>query len=453
MARGRPVLCALALCGIALSTHSLAAQKPVLPGRIPFVEYTLPNGLRVILSPDHSAPVAAVELWFRVGSRDEPPGRMGMAHLFEHLLFESLPNVPKKGSRSLLTEVGGGMSAMTSKDFTSYFAAVPAEWLNRLLWLQADRMRGFVVTPQLLKKEIQVVKEEMRRSASFPYVKSSQAVLDFLPYNAQTCYSYSYNTGGTMESVSAVTLEDVQTFFARHYAPGSAMLVVGGDFDPASVRAMIQQYFGTIPAREVAPRPACNAPFSHLPVRRVIQAPNAPTPAYSASYGTVGPNDPDGYALELLALALSRGEGSRLRRRLTEEEQAASQVTADILRSQEAPAVFFVQAIALQGVGADRLEMLMDQEIEKVRKDGLTATELEQAKKRLRTQMTFSRRSLEYRTGTLLRYAHFKGLELVNSDIDTYMKVTTADVQRVARKYLVPSNRAVVITAPGKANP
>jgi predicted Zn-dependent peptidase len=314
-------------------------------------------------------------------------------------------------------------------------------------------MRGFVITQQLLEKETAVVKEEMRRSAGFPYVTSSQAAIDLLPYNARTCYSYSHNVSGTMEAVSSVTLEDVRTFFTRHYAPKNAMLAVTGDFDPAAVRAMIQEYFGTIPAREVPPRPACNDPFSHLPVRRVIQAPNAPTPAYSASYGTVGPNAPDGYALELLALALSRGEGSRLKRRLIGEEQAASQVYTELRRYQEAPAVFFVQAIALQGVGANRLEMLLDQEIERVQEHGLTTAELKQAKKRLRTEMTFSRQSVEYKTGTLLRYAHFKGLESVNSDIDKYMNVTTGDVQRVARKYLVRSNRAAVVTEPGKANP
>ncbi|MGH7459231.1 MAG: M16 family metallopeptidase [Longimicrobiaceae bacterium] len=439
-----------------LSAASLLAVLAAAPapaqqgaGAIPFESYRLDNGLRVILSPDHSVPVVAVDVWYDVGSRNERRGRTGFAHLFEHMMFQGSENVDKTEHLRLIERAGGSMNGTTNEDRTNYFQTLPANRLNLGLWLEADRMRSLAVTPENLENQQEVVKEERRlRVDNQPYTSSFFKALYQVPYNAETCFAYGHDVIGSMDDLNAATLDDVQSFFDTYYAPGNATLTVVGDFDAGEAREMIEEYFGDIPAGPPPPAVECTAPFSGLPAREVVPDPNANLPAFLATYGMPKAGHPDSYALSLLGSILGSGESSRLHQRLVKDEEAALAVqsSANIRRG---PGLLLVFSLPNQGVEIGRVEELVDEEIERVRQQGVTAAELEKAKNRYRYQTLSGRQTVLGRAEDLQYFAHFHGdPAAIRDDLDSYAAVTREDIQRVANQYLVPGNRAVVIAQP-----
>jgi zinc protease len=443
----------LLAAALALAAAPVAAQQRTSVD-IPFEKYTLDNGLEVILAPDSTLPTVAVDLWYNVSSRDERQGRTGFAHLFEHMMFEGSQNVARGDHVALLRSAGAtDLNGTTNEDRTNYYQVVPPNRLNLALWLEADRMRSLNVTAEQLRVQQEAVKEEKRmRIDNVPYVASVYHARYTGPYNPESCFAYGHTIIGSMEDLSAATLTDVQDFFRTYYAPNNVTLTLAGDFDPAQAKEMIQEYFGSIPrSAQQAPAVQCTQPFSRFPARDTIRDPNASLPAYQAVYGTVEASHADSYALELLGSILGGGESSRIQQRLVRTEKAAQGASAGA-QQRRGPGLFVVFAVANQGVGADRLEKLADEEIAKVRDGGVTAAELERAKNQLRARNIRALQTSIGRAEALNRYEFFLGdASMIRNDLDKYMAVTREDVQRVARRYLDPQNRLVVVTAPARA--
>ncbi len=420
---------------------------------IPIEKYRLENGLEVILSPDRSLPAVAVDLWYDVGSRNERPGRTGFAHLFEHMMFEGSQNVARGEHISMLLAAGSNnLNGTTNEDRTNYFQVVPPSRLNLALWLEADRMRSLDVTAEKLRIQQEAVKEERRmRVENIPYVPSLYHALYTGPYDPQGCFAYAHTIIGSMEDLNAANLDDVRAFFKQYYAPNNAVLTVAGDFDPAQAKQLIREYFGSIPS---APQPAaveCPRPFTRLPARDTIRDANVTLPAVTAVYGGVGVGHPDSYALQLLGTILGGGESSRFQQRLVREEKAAQNALSGT-QIRRGPGIVLFRAIANQGVTADRLEQLTEEEIAKVRDAGVTAEELQRVKNQFRAQTIRGLQTALGRAEALNRYEIFAGdASLIRTDLDRYLAVTREDVQRVARKYLDPGNRLVIVTLPASA--
>jgi zinc protease len=443
----RPAAAALAL----LAAAAPAAAQGATHVDIPFESYRLQNGLRVVLAPDPATPVVAVNLWFDVGSRNERSGRTGFAHLFEHMMFEGSENAPKGEHSRLLRAAGAAsLNASTSEDRTNYYQVVPPSRINLALWLEADRMRSLNVTAEQLANQQEIVKEERRlRVDNAPY-GAAQLLAFTAAYDREACFSYAHDVIGSMDDLNAARIEDVQQFFRTYYAPNNATLTLVGDFDPAVARRLVQEYFGAIPAGPAPPPVQCENAFRSLPRRDTIRDANAPLPAYMAAYGAVPMGHPDSYALDLLGVIMGDGASSRFNQRLVKQERAAgfAVLFRDLRRG---PGLVLAYTRANQGVEAGRLEQLVDEEIAKVAAEGVTDAELQRAKNQTRARFIRSLQTALGKAEAIQRYALFYGDPgAIRTAMDPYMAVTAADVQRVARQYLRPENRAVVITLPAR---
>jgi zinc protease len=446
----RGSLLALGLLGAAALGPAAAQQASGVD--VPFQTDQLPNGLKVLLIPDHTAPVVAVDLWYNVGSRNERPGHTGFAHLFEHMMFEGSANVGKGEHMHLVQRAGSNnYNGTTSEDRTNYYEVLPANRLNLALWLEADRMRSLNVSEQNLTNQRQVVKEEKRlRFDNAPYTGSINKLLYEASYNPQTCFAYAHPHIGSMPDLDAASLSDVRSFFHTYYAPNNATLAISGDFDPAQAKALVRQYFGGIASVPAPAAVECTSPFSHFPTRQTIEDPNATLPAFLESFGAVSASSPDAAALDLLGTILGGGESSRINQRLVKDERAATFAFAGpILR--RGPGIFAFYAVATQGGTAERIDSLIDQEIAKVRDAGVTQAELERAKNQYRAETLGKLETAIGRAEALQRADLFLGGPgHMRDDFDRHMAVTRDDIQRVARQYLVPNNRAVILTVPAK---
>ncbi len=429
------------------------AARAQEPATIPLETYTLPNGLRVTLAEDHSSQVVSVNVWYDVGSRDERPGRTGFAHLFEHMMFMGSANVKTGEHMSLIERAGGSLNASTAEDRTNYFNTVPSNRLNLALWLEADRMRSLQVTEANLDIQRKAVQEERRlRVDNPPYLKLvfeyQYAVAD-----TTTCFPYAHSVIGSMSDLSAATLGDVQGFFDMYYKPNNASLVIAGDFEPAAAKRLVAQYFGGIPrGQEPPPITACNQPFDTGPARRTVTDVNATLPAVQHVYRTPDAASEDMPALELLASILGSGQSARLNQSLVRESKAATsaQVLLNALGLRRGPGTFTILAIAGTGVSADSLDRAVAAEIARVGTSGVTADELTKAQNMTRARLITERQTQFMRAEAIQRNAlYFGAPDAVNAELQRYLDVTPADIQRVARRYLVPSNGLVFLVPTG----
>jgi zinc protease len=423
-------------------------------GEIPFERYELANGLRVILAPDPTSTAVAVNLWYDVGSRHERRGRSGFGHLFEHLMFQGSDNVERGQHMQMVERNGGSLNASITEDRTNFFQTLPPDRYNLALWLESDRMRSLQVTEENMRREIEVVKEERRlRIDNAPYGTSQLQAFYYAPYDSTTCFPYAHSVIGSMDDLNAAQVEDVRNFFNTYYAPNNATLTVVGSFDAAEAKQLIQQYFGSIP-RGMQPEPVqCTEPFRHLPVRQTVDDPNAQLPAIWMSFAGVPAGHPDSYALSMLGSILGQGETSRLNERLVRTDRAALTVQA-LPAHRRDPGILLLFAVSNQGIEPARLEQLVDEEIAKIRDGGVTTDELEKAKNRYRSDAIFGRQSVMGRAEALQWHNHFLGDPgAIRTEMEHSMAVTSADIQRVAREYLQPEKRSVIITRPAAATP
>lgn len=409
---------------------------------------TLPNGVRVILSEDHSTPVVSVDVWYRVGSRNEEAGRSGFAHLFEHMMFQGSRHVGKGQHFQLIERAGGDLNGTTDEDRTAYFQELPANRLNLALWLEADRMRSLAITEENFENQRQAVKEERRlRVDNQPYAPAFTEGIALL-YDSTTCFGYAHSVIGSMADLDAAQVGDVQAFFDLYYAPNNATLVVVGDFDPAEAKQLIRQYFGDIPRGRAPPPTSCGHEFAAGAGRRVWEDEHANLPAVIIAYRTPGHRDPDTPALALLGTILGGGESSRLNRAVVRQARTAlaagSQSTSRL-----GPGYFAAFAIANQGIGADTLERQLFAEVRRIIDDGVTPEELTKARNEFRARNIFGRQTTMQVAERLQHYAHYHdSIDEMRTDLDRYLAVTAEDLRRVAGKYLTPENSFTIVVQP-----
>jgi zinc protease len=431
-------------------TLALAGPLPAQqPGEIVFENYELENGLRVLLAPDAGSTAVEVSVWYDAGSRREPPGRSGFAHLFEHLMFQGSENLPPGEHSRLVTRAGGVNNAYLIVDNTSYFQTLPPDRYNLGLWLEAERMRALRITEENMRREIEVVKEERRSSyENSPYGMARLEAWFYAPYDSTGCFAYAHSQIGSPQDLDAATLDDVQRFFDTYYNPNNATLVVVGAFEPAEARALIQQYFGPMPRGPTPPPIECREPFRHLPVRRTLEDANATLPAVMHTYGTVPARHPDADALNLVVSILTDGESSRFHRRLVRDEQAALSASG-FTWERLGPGLVWMIAVANQGVEVARIETLLDEELERVRREGVTQAELDKARNNYRASQIRERQTVGGRAEALQWHNHYLGdPAAIRARMERLMALTVEDLRRVANTYLVSDNRAIVITHP-----
>lgn len=423
-------------------------------GQVSYEAFTLPNGLRVLYSEDHSTPIVSVDVWYNAGSRNERPGRSGFAHLFEHMMFEGSAHVKKGEHFQLISRAGGSENGSTAEDRTNYFETIPSNRLNLALWLEADRMRALAITDENFHNQRETVKEERRlRIDNQPY---SAAFVDGMtwPFDSAGCFAYAHTVIGSMDDLNAAQLTDVQAFFDTYYAPNNAILVVVGDFRPLELRRLVNQYFSEIPRHPDPPPVTCAATFSPGTIRKALTDAHANLPAVVRIYRVPPHADPDTPAIELLNVILGQGESSRLNVAVVRRERAAlgTQVAMNPFDSRRGPGVLLVLAIANQGVDPAKLDTLVSAQLDSVRTVGVTGDELLKAKNTFRANFIHNRETTLGKAEELHHYDMFHtSLGEINTDLDRYLAVTDADVRRVAAKYLDPANAVVIVVRPPPA--
>jgi predicted Zn-dependent peptidase len=435
--------------------------KPREPGRealtIPYEKYLLPNGLEVLLARDPKLPVVAVNVWYHVGAYHEQPGRTGFAHLFEHMMFQGSKHVPDDVHIAMLEQLGAtDLNGTTNFDRTNYFETVPTHHLATALWLESDRM-GFLLDAldeKKLRTQQEVVKNERRQGVETrPYGLALEKLWKTLfpaphPYHGKVI--------GSMEDLDAATLEDVQAFFRKWYAPSNATLAVVGDFDPKEARALIEKYFGSLPGSPRPPKPEV-APVK-LTGEQVLRheekvgtLPQVLMSWHSPPYLSEGDATAD-----VLANALGTGKSSRLYKRLVLEKGLAQSVSAT-QQSLGAQSVFTLEAVARPGVSSDALAREMDAVLEEVRREGMTRQELDRARTRFETQMLAGLQSVGGFGGkadVLQSYNHYRGdPDYLGEDLARYDAVTPERVRDFAREYLRPDARVVMHAVPVQKSP
>lgn len=442
---------ALAAAVPALSpTPGGAATLQVQPPKIEAREHQLANGLKVLLHEDHSVPVVSLQIWYHVGSKNERPGRSGFAHLFEHIMFKGSENVASGEYQECINSIGGRFNATTDFDRTLYFQIIPSNYLEPLLWMEADRMRALDVSEANFLSERDVVKEERRvRYENPPFGRLFEVVFA----NSFTAHPYRITPIGSMEDLNAATIEDVREFHRTYYIPNNATLVLSGDFQPAQAMAWIEKYFGPIPkgkdvVREIPQEPAWKSE------RRVVHYDaNVPLPAVILTYHVPEEGHPDLYALEVASRILSDGQSSRLYRKMVYEQQIALQASGEAFALED-PGIFFFFSILQQGHTVEEGEKSLTEEITRLQTEPVSAEELDKAKNQLISGLVFGRQTANDKAVAIGHASVLLGdWRLVNEELARYQKVSAADVQAVARKYFRPENRAVVHMLPEAMRP
>jgi zinc protease len=425
---------------------ALAADAP--PSGLPRLEFTdarLENGLRVILAPDHSAPVVGLNVIYDVGSRNERPGRTGFAHLFEHMMYQGSENVGKGEHFSLLENNGGGFNGTTNEDRTTYYEVVPRNQIDLVLFLEADRMAKLTVNQANLDNQRNAVQEERRLGIdNAPYGKS-QLEIDNLTYD---CFGYKHSAIGSMADLNAANLQDVQEFFHTYYAPNNAVLSLVGDFDPAEAMAKVKKYFGGIPRQPDPPRTQPCEEERYGERREVVMDPLARLPMVLISYQIPAGNTPDNYAARVLGDILGTGQSSRFYQHLVKDKQLATEVDVQVdARRELSP--FYITGFPRPGISPEELEKAIYEEINAISRDGVGNQEVEKARLQFRRRTVQARESAMTTAIRLGNYSvYFNDPDLVNSIVTKYNAVTAEDVKNVAGKFLVPTVRAVVTTLP-----
>ena len=454
-------ICILSICLAALAAGVPAAQPPPrtsLPGTsatfsVPVVYRKLPNGLRVVISENHTAPVVTVEVMYRIGFRIEPRNRTGFAHLFEHLMFQGSEHVNKFEHVRIVNENGGTLNGSTRFDHTNYFELMPSNALELAMWLEADRMRSLKITPENLQNQKDVVSEEVRVNVlNQPYGAFEWLGL---PQRANTNWFNAHNFYGDLADIQAATIEDVQKFFDTYYAPNNAVVVVVGDATPDEVVRLAEKHFGGIASRQLPPRPDIGEPPQSAEKKFSESDKLARTPALAFGYHLPDRMTRDFFALSLLDPLLVSDESAKLYQALIKENQIASEVSGGFNYGlgnnfdYNGPMLYTFRVDYRPDLKGDDVLKVVDKVITAVQEHGISEDELRQAKVNFRSSF------LENLEGGFGRSDLLAALALYDDDphrINTILteldRVTTAEVQTAAKKYLVPANRTSIDRRP-----
>jgi zinc protease len=436
---------ALGLGGVLSAARGQEQAASVKVPKLELRDVKLDNGLRVILVPDHSAPVFGIDVCYNVGARNEHPGRTGFAHLFEHMMFEGSENVAKGEHFVLVFNNGGNMNGTTNEDRTTYFEELPKNQLDLALFLESDRMRALNVTQANLDNQRNAVQEERRQGIDNQPYGRANLDLDNLSYDN---FAYKHSTIGSMTDLNAASIDDVKDFFRIYYAPNNAVLTLVGDFDPDEVLAKVKKYFGGIPAQPAPPKVNLSEDPHYGERREIIYDPLARLPEIDMAYHIPPGNTPENYAAQQLTYVLGQGESSRFYQRLVKEKQLASEVSVQS-DARIGVSQLYISANPRPGVKVEDLEKAIDEEIAAVVKSGITPDELAKAKSQLLRQFIERRRSALFTAVLIGNYTvYFNDPNLINTIVDKEHAVTVEEVNAVAKKYLVRDQRSVVITYP-----
>jgi zinc protease len=443
---GRAVLAA---CLLAVATAP--ASGFVRPPRLQYQLHTLPNGLTVILSEDRSTPIVHTQIWFHVGSKDEPRGRTGFAHLFEHMMFKGSKNVGPEEHTSVIAGVGGQSNAYTTEDVTVFWNTVPARYLPLALWLEADRMATLRVDEQTFRKEREVVKEERRmRVDNQPYGRLQEHIYD----QAFTTHPYKHPTIGSMADLESATIDDVRDFYNTYYVPENATLVITGDFDSVQALELVKKHFAAVP-RGTTPitRAIPKEPPQQKP-RRVTLHEDWPLPVVVVAHHITYDGDPDAYPLHIAAKILSDGQSSRIFKRLVYEDQLALAAfgQANLI---EHPNLFYAVAMVQPGQTPERVEQALIAELDRMKGEPVSDRELQRAKNQFARDYIIGRESIQQKAAHLAHayVLHEGDVTTADGEFDIFQKTTVGDVQRVARRYFTPESRLVLSILPKAGAP
>ncbi len=454
----RAVTVLAVLLSVLASASAAPNPAPAPPGadlpQIPFEKYTLPNGLEVILHEDHRTPEVAVDVWYKVGSRDEAPGHTGFAHLFEHIMFQGTKHIPEDKYFAYLQKAGASnVNGSTASDRTNYFEVVPSNQLELALWLESDRM-GFLLDRPSFKETLDnqrdVVKNERRQRYENRPVGIIPEVLEAAIYPAD--HPYHHPVIGSMADLSAASADDVKAFFRTYYAPGNATLTVSGDIDRARAKELIDRYFAPIPPGAPVVRRAGGEVRLAAPKRIAMEA-KIQQPQLYVDYPSPANFAPGDRELDVLANLLGNGKASRLYKRLVYDMKIAQAVGA-AQQSQLLASTFEITASPMPGHTVDEILTVIDDEIAKLQAAPPEAAELDRAKNQIESETVRSLESVLARAERLQAYNYSLGDPgFLPEDLRRYRAVDGSAIQRYAREVLNPNNRVVVTVDPNPDAP
>jgi zinc protease len=438
-----------------IANVSYSHAKPL---NIPVVYYKLPNGLKVVISEDHMAPVVTVAVYYNVGFRLEPKGRTGFAHLFEHMMFQGSANVKKFEHAKFVEANGGSLNGHTDFDYTNYYQTLPSNRVELGIWLESDRMRSLDISEENLKNQQAVVSEEVRVNVlNQPY-----QLFEWISLweNAFTNWNNSHNGYGELAEINAATIEDVRSFFKTYYAPNNAVLTIAGDVDVNEVKKMVEKHFANIPNQPMPARADLSEP-AQTKEKRVSQTDKlANLPALATGYHLPPQNSPDFPAMALLVQILQGDDSSRWYQRLVKEKELTLDLTGGLNYfgnefDYTGPMIMTTRTTYKPGRTADEILKEMDSVTADISSKGITDKELADAKVRYRSNFYSQLESSFGKTHLLSVLALFRdNPQQINSLLTPFENVTAAQVKAAAAKYLVASNRTVIDRVPEpKAQP
>jgi zinc protease len=424
--------------------------------KVPVEYYKLPNGLRVVLSPDHTAPTICVGVYYRIGFRIEPRDRTGFAHLFEHMMFQGSQNLGKMEFIKLVQQNGGILNGSTRFDFTNYFEVLPSNKLETALWAEADRMGGLTVTEENLKNQQGVVGNEVkvnvlnRPYGGFPWLD--------MPQYANTNWFNAHNFYGDLKDIEAATLTDVQSFFKTYYAPNNAALAISGDFDPAEAKRFVEKYFGPLKPSQLPPQPDLTEPRQEKEKQSTKTDPLAKRPAMALAYHMPERNTPGYYAMALIDEMLIEGDDSLLHQELVQKRGITGNVNGGINLlgnpwDYKGPMLFITNFIYDPATSPETIVQAVDATIEPLRTKPVDQKTLDRAMGKLRSDLydTVGQSNGFGLVDLLASFALFDDNPArVNSLVSEYEKVTPELILKTAKEYLRPENRTVLLIQPGQ---
>lgn len=444
------VFCIFITCAsIALAT--VAAYGQTKMPQMNFRERTLPNGMHVLSVIDKSSPTVAINVWYHVGSKDDPDQRSGFAHLFEHIMFKSTRNMKAEMMDRLTEDVGGSNNAFTQDDVTVYYEVIPSNYVETLLWAEAERLSALTVDEANFKSERAVVQEEYRQSVLAPPNGRFFYALDQKSFSA---HPYKRPTIGSIEDLDAASVANVIKFHDTYYRPDNATLIVVGDFEQKQLDAWIDKYFASIPQPNLPlPRVNITEPARTGEKRFMEYAPNVPLKGVAFTYLAPSSKSDDAAALTIADIILSQGRSSRLYQSLVYQQQLAANVNANADLREDA-GLFTLTAFVANGKKPEDVEASLRAEVKKLQDTQVTAAELEKAQNQILTSQLRQRETSLGKSQALGRAAVLLGdPNRVNTELNRLQAVTAADVQRVAKKYLTDDNRYVFYYLPESERP
>jgi zinc protease len=439
------VMAAVVLVGFAASScKSKTERLGIQLGSVELNVKDLSNGLKVILLEDHTVPIVSYQTWFRVGSVDEKPGITGISHLFEHLMFKGTPKYGPKQFFEQIEAKGAEVNAFTTRDYTVYYENFVPDLLDKVIEMEADRMSNLTLNEEVLNSERMVVLEERRlRTDNSPAGKLEEALWGM----AYRYHPYQWPVIGYSQDLLSIKLPDVIQYYKDHYQPANAVLVVVGDFSSDRIFRQIKSQYGSIASRSRPVREIPQEPEQKEERRQIIRDEVA-SEEFAQAYRVTSASEEDSYALDVLANILFAGSNSRAHRKLVEERDVALGVSG-VAFTPTFPGLFMINGTMKKGLSSEVAEKLLEQVIGEVQEKGVSEDEVKVAVRQLTVQLIDSVRT-PYGFGVLLGTVQtvLGDSRRFDEDLSKYLKVTTQDVQRVARKYLIPNHRSVVTLAP-----